>query len=125
MTEPGLSALSHRGSYQFLQHMIEIKAGIVPSFSAEKFKAFEDSSKVDDRYVIITSDKQLLRPKPDVICKNGTCEVTEKGLKNNVTLEENKGNPILDLKSNSISSLLELRVNNTTENNTLFQWLAD
>lgn len=125
MTEPGLSALSHRGSYQFLQYMIEIKAGIEPSLSTENFKVFEGFSGVDARYVITTSDKRLIRPEPDVICKNGTCEVTEKGHKNNVTLEENKGNPILDLKSNSISSLLELRVNNTTENNTLFQWLAD
>lgn len=127
ITEPGMGALSHIGSYQFLQHIVEATTGIETSVSADEFKVFEGYPSIDDRYVITASEESFPRPKPDIVCKNGVCEVTEQGRNNNITLEQGGSTfmPAFDLKSESIESLWQLRMNTETQEKSWFRWLKN
>ncbi|KZN33542.1 hypothetical protein N480_23760 [Pseudoalteromonas luteoviolacea S2607] len=127
LTDPGLGALSHVGSYQFLQHMVEVTAGSQTSVSAGNFEVFKDFSSTVERYVMSTSEEAITRPEPDVVCKNGHCEVTEKGRQNGVTLaqDEKAMSPAIDLKSESIESLIQQFKNTEKQESIWYQWLAD
>ncbi|MBQ4850528.1 hypothetical protein [Pseudoalteromonas sp. MMG012] len=127
ITEPGQSALSHVGNYQFLHHMVEVTAGAEPHTSVDEFKVFEDFSSAEARYVMTASEKTFPIPEPDVVCKNGNCAVTEKGLKNGVTLEQGDRTlpPAFDFKSESMESLLQLRENKETQEKSWFKWFLD
>lgn len=127
MTEPGLAALSHVGSYQFLQHMVEVTGGTETSVSVDEFREFRSLSSVDERYVLSTSDTSISRPEPDVVCKNGKCEVTEKGRQNGVSLQSDYHAfaPALDFTAESMTFLSQLHVDTETRDNVWYRWLAD
>ncbi|OCQ18259.1 hypothetical protein A7985_24405 [Pseudoalteromonas luteoviolacea] len=127
ITEPGLGALSHVGSYEFLQHMVEVSAGVETSISADKFEVFKGFSGKEERYVMSASEDVFVQSEPDVVCKNGHCEVTEKGRQNGVTLAKDKEtlSPALDLKTESIESLIQQLKNTETQESIWYQWLVD
>lgn len=127
MTEPGLGALSHVGSYQFLQHMVEVTGGIETSVSATDFKTFKDFSSTGERYVLSTSGEAINIPEPDVVCKNGHCEVTEKGRQNGVILEQDREvfQPAFDSKSASVEFLMQQLTDTEKHGNIWYKWLKN
>ncbi|NOU51711.1 hypothetical protein HG263_14335 [Pseudoalteromonas sp. JBTF-M23] len=124
ITEPGQGALSHVGSYQFLQHMAEVTAGLEPSTSADEFSIFKGFASADERYVRTLSEEVYPMPEPDVVCKNGHCEVTEKGRENDVTLASESGNYVSpDLASELSEPLYQKRLNTQTQEDIWYKWL--
>ncbi|WP_125780625.1 hypothetical protein [Pseudoalteromonas rubra] len=127
ITQPGLGALSHRGSYQFLAHMAEVTAGMPASGSPAQFKTFTEANSTSERYVISLSEERISLPEPDVSCKNGVCEVTEKGRKNGVTLAQNNpgfaqsGEPGLA----QFDAIYQLRNDPDTQKSAWFEWFFD
>lgn len=122
ITDPGFGPLSHEGNYQFLQHMVEVTAGVETTLSPEEFKIFEGFSGIEDRYIRTASEEVFPMPEPDVVCKNGHCEVTEKGHQNGVTLDNDKGTmPTFDKLHNSF---LEQRTHPETQDKLWFKWLV-
>ncbi|KZN44757.1 hypothetical protein [Pseudoalteromonas luteoviolacea] len=57
---------------------MEETAGVQTSISAGSFGLFKDFAGTDERYVMSISEEAITKPEPDVVCKNGQCEVTEK-----------------------------------------------
>ncbi|NKC18308.1 hypothetical protein CWC29_005550 [Pseudoalteromonas sp. S4498] len=127
ITDPGLGALSHQGSYQFLAHIAEVTAGIATSDSATQFKTFTEASSINERYVITQSEERMPLPEPDVTCKNGVCEVTEKGRKNGVTLTQNTQMlaPPIEFKPAQFDTLLHLQSDPNTKKSVWFKWLLE
>ncbi|MBD1584879.1 hypothetical protein [Pseudoalteromonas sp. S16_S37] len=127
MTDPGRGGISHMGSYQFLHHMVEVTAGEQTSVSADTFNKYVSASANDDRYVLSASKTSTIEFEPDVVCKNGHCEVTEKGQSNGVTITPEAGNsaPAMDLKSAALESIIQLRKHEKTQENIWYQWLAN
>ncbi|MBQ4836535.1 hypothetical protein [Pseudoalteromonas luteoviolacea] len=127
ITEPGTSALSHQGSFQFLQHMVEVTAKTDTSIPASEFSKFQSPTHVGERYIMTKSDSVVIKPEPDVVCKNGHCEVTDKGRENGVTLEQSSQDFEFGtaLNATSIDALLQQRINAETQQNTWYKWLAN
>ncbi|MCG7550122.1 hypothetical protein [Pseudoalteromonas sp. Of7M-16] len=127
ITEPGTSALSHQGSFQFLQHMVEVTAETDPSIPASEFSKFHSPANVSERYIMTKSDTVVNKPEPDVVCKNGHCEVTDKGRENGVTLEQSSPDFEFSaaLNSTSIDALIQQRMNAKTQQNAWYKWLAN
>ncbi|WP_299268273.1 hypothetical protein [uncultured Psychrosphaera sp.] len=118
----GTGALSHAGSYEFLQHMVEVTAGVETSATPNEFTEF---TRAEERYVITASEEVVLhRVEPDIVCKNGHCEVTEKGRENGVTLkgENNNFTPEFDLQADFLESFLQRKINTETKEETWFKW---
>lgn len=122
ITDPGFGALSHGGNYQFLQHMVEVTAGVETTVPPEEFKIFEGFSGIEDRYIKTASEERFPMPEPDVVCKNGHCEVTEKGHKNGVTLDNDKG--VMPTFDKLHDSFLQQRTHPETQDKLWFKWLA-
>lgn len=127
ITDPGFGALSHQGSYQFLAHIAEVTAGIATSDSATQFKTFSALNSIDERYVMTQSEESISLPEPDVTCKNGVCEVTEKGRKNGVTLTQNTQvlAPPIEFKPAQFDTLLHLQTDPDTQKSVWFEWLLE
>ncbi|MCG7537931.1 hypothetical protein [Pseudoalteromonas sp. OOF1S-7] len=127
ITQPGLGALSHRGSYQFLTHMAEVTAGMPASDSPAQFKTFTEANSTSERYIISHSEERISLPEPDVSCKNGVCEVTEKGRKNGVTLAQDSPGfaPPVEPDLAQFDTLYQLKNDPETRNSAWFEWFFE
>jgi hypothetical protein len=102
--------------------MVEVTAGEETSATPNEFTEF---TRAEEQYVI-TASEEVVRPRiePDVVCKNGHCEVTEKGRENGVTLkgENNNFTPEFDLQADFLESFLQRKINTETKEETWFKW---
>ncbi|WP_462171195.1 hypothetical protein [Pseudoalteromonas xiamenensis] len=116
ITTPGKGVLGHFGSFQFLQHMVEVTAGEEPTVPADEFRHFKPNTK-EERFVRTLSEEVFPFPEPDVVCKNGHCEVTEVGKKNGVKLDSamSATTPDFDLKADLVESLFQRIIDPQTQ----------